>query len=64
MTCETILILSEIEKYLSCYAISPSRFGRRVAADPRLVFDLRRGRRPKPPMMARICAYLDVPRPG
>lgn len=37
-------LLTEIERYLRRSGMSPTRFGREAASDPRLVFDLRRGR--------------------
>jgi hypothetical protein len=37
----------------------PTRFGLEAAGDPRLVFQLRRGRVVRPPMKGKIEAYLD-----
>lgn len=37
----------------------PTRFGLEAVGDPRLVFQLRRGRVARPPMAAKILAYLD-----
>lgn len=48
----------KIEKFLSKSAMPPATFGRRAAGDPRLVSDLRNGREPRPPMVARIEAFL------
>ena len=49
--------LALIEAMLVTAGEAPSRFGRRVCGDPRLVFDLRRGRQPGPGMIRRIhCA--------
>ena len=38
--------------------MSATEFGTRVARDPRLVFDLRRGREPGARMSARIAAFI------
>ncbi|WP_201752604.1 hypothetical protein [Sphingomonas changnyeongensis] len=55
------MILRRIEKYLRDHTMAPTRFGRTVANDPRLVFDMRRGREPTARMTARIEAFLDQP---
>jgi hypothetical protein len=39
--------------------VAPTRVGREAARDPRLVFDLRRGRRPGRRLAARIETYLN-----
>jgi len=39
--------------------MAPTRFGRNAVRDPRFVFDLRRGREPRPPTERRLIAYLD-----
>lgn len=51
-------ILAEIETVLKARGVAPSRFGRTALNDPRLVFDLRRGRRPMPGNVVRIRACL------
>ena len=51
-------LLRKIELYLRTSGMAPTRFGRDVVGDPRLVFDLRRGREPGPRICARINAYL------
>ena len=48
-----------IELYLRRTATAPARFGRDAAGDPRLVFDLRRGRELREKTAARIAAWLD-----
>lgn len=53
-------LLLRLERFLRRSRIPATRFGREAARDPRLVFDLRRGRRPGPRMAARIIAYLDA----
>lgn len=52
------MMLRRIERFLAATGMTPTRFGREVARDPRLVFDLRRGREPGPRLIARIDAYL------
>ncbi len=51
-------LLRTIEIGLLEAGMTPSRFGREVAGDPRLVFDLRRGRRPSPQTEGRVRNYL------
>lgn len=52
-------LLTRIEQHLRHSGTPPTRFGREAARDPRLVFDLRRGREPRPPLAARLSHYLD-----
>lgn len=52
------MILTEIETVLRERGVAPSRFGRTAVNDPRLVFDLRRGRRLTPANAARVRACL------
>jgi 2,4-dienoyl-CoA reductase-like NADH-dependent reductase (Old Yellow Enzyme family) len=52
-------LLRRIERYLKSSGITPTRFGREVVRDPRLVHDLRRGREPGTAMIARVSTYLD-----
>ena len=52
-------LLRRVEKYLKRSAIPPSRFGRHVLGDPRFVFDLRKGREPRPATAARVHAWID-----
>ena len=56
------MILTRIEAHLRQSGTRPTTFGRAVANDPRLVFDLRRGREPGARLLARINAYLDQSR--
>ena len=55
-------LLREVEKYLRRSDIAPTRFGREVVGDPRFVFDLRRGRDPRPTTVARVRAFLEIAR--
>ena len=52
-------LLREIEKFLNCNPTNPTRFGREAVGDPRFVFDLRRGREPRPTTVARVRAFLE-----
>ena len=52
-------LLRRIENYLKARGVPPTRFGREVVRDPRLVHDLRRGREPGAAMSARVSAYLE-----
>lgn len=51
-------LLMKVERYLRQAEMTPSRFGRAAAGDPRLVFDLRKGREPRPEMAARLAAFI------
>ena len=53
-----MLILTRIERYLHLTRMSASALGRAVTGDPRLVFDLRRGRRIGAEIETRIDDYL------
>jgi len=51
-------LLRAIEVGLDRAGMTPSRFGREVAGDPRLVFDLRRGRCATRRTEDRVRSYL------
>jgi len=53
-------LLREVEKFLSQNDTAPIRFGRDAVGDPRFVFDLRKGRDPRPGTVARVRAYLEA----
>jgi hypothetical protein len=48
-----------IEQFLKRTRISPTRLGLDSSGDPKLVFLIRKGRKPRPLMEARIEAYMD-----
>jgi 2,4-dienoyl-CoA reductase-like NADH-dependent reductase (Old Yellow Enzyme family) len=52
------MLLRRIEKVIRRSGISPTHFGRTCLRDPRLVFDLRRGREPTVRTERRIEAFL------
>jgi hypothetical protein len=51
-------VLPSVERHLRDNGVSPTRFGRDALGDPRLVFDLRRGRELRPGTAERVNAYL------
>lgn len=52
------MLLRRIEKYLAQSGMPWTKFGRIVAHDPRLVGDMRNGRKPRPDLAARIETYI------
>jgi hypothetical protein len=48
-----------IELYLRRSGLRPTTFGRLAARDPRLVFDMRRGREPRLSLARRLNGWLD-----
>jgi len=53
-------LLREIEKFLRRSHTAPTRFGREALGDPRFVFDLRRGREPRPRTIKRVRDFLEA----
>lgn len=53
-------LLREVEKFLRQNETAPTRFGREAVGDPRFVFDLRKGRDPRPQTVRRVLAYLEA----
>lgn len=51
-------LLEQIEAYLAQTRTSPSTFGRLAVRDPRLVADLKSGRRPRRRTEERLRSYL------
>ena len=54
------MLLLRIEAYLRATRTPPARFGREALGDSRFVFDLRDGREPRMPTVARVLAYLEA----
>ena len=52
-------LLRAIELYLERTGTTPTRFGREVMGDPRIVHDLRRGRQLRETTAARLRAFLN-----
>jgi hypothetical protein len=48
-----------MERYIRRSGTAPTRVGRESLGDPRLVFDMRRGRELRAPTAARLAAWLD-----
>lgn len=48
-----------IEQFLKRTRISATRLGLEVTGDPKLVFEIRKGRAPRPRMEAKVVAYMD-----
>lgn len=53
-------MLRIVEKFLRENEIAPTKFGRLVAGDPRLVLDMRLGREVRGPMRNKITAFIDA----
>ena len=53
------MLLMRIEAYLRRSGVPPTRFGREAMGDPRLVFDLRRGREPRPRTIVHLLRYME-----
>lgn len=58
-----MVLLVEINRFLRRTHMAETRFGRLAVKDPRLVHDLRRGRQPQPPMVARVRSFIAEHRP-
>lgn len=54
-----ITLLQRVERFLRRTGMRPTNFGRQAARDPRLVFDLRRGRNPRPTLTRRVDRFLE-----
>ena len=52
-------LLRRVECHLRCSGTHAARFGRDAARDPRLVFDLRRGREVGARLTAQILDFID-----
>jgi hypothetical protein len=55
----TVHLLREIEVFLRSSGVPAARFGRDAVNDPRFVFDLRRGREPRPQTVERVQSFLE-----
>ncbi len=56
---DTMYLMRRIELFLERAGMKPTRFGREVAGDPRLIFDMRNGRELRETTAARVVAWLD-----
>lgn len=57
-------LLRQIEIFLRETGMAPTRFGRNAVRDPRLVFDMRRGREPTMRMTKRVEHFMNIYREG
>jgi len=55
-------ILRDVERFLKNSSMPAAKFGREAVKDPRFVFDLRKGREPRPRTIERIRAFLEASR--
>jgi hypothetical protein len=53
-------LLREIEAFLRVSGMPPTTFGREAVRDPRLVFDLRKGRAPTDRMERRVRHFIET----
>lgn len=53
-------LLRDVEKFLKNSNMPAARFGRESMKDPRFVFDLRKGREPRPRTVERVRAFLEA----
>jgi hypothetical protein len=53
-------ILRDVEKFLKNSSMTAAKFGREAVKDPRFVFDLRKGREPRPRTVERVRAFLEA----
>jgi DNA transposition AAA+ family ATPase len=52
------MVLRKIEKFLDHSGMAWTKFGRLVAHDPRLVGDMRNGRKPREALIERVDAFI------
>ena len=51
-------LLQRVEQHLKQFGVPPARFGREAVGDPSFVFDLRDGRCPRTPTVAKVDSYM------
>ena len=54
------MLIRDIERFLASTGLPPTKFGRLAARDPRLVFDLRNGREPRPALRSRVEHFMNT----
>ena len=52
------MLLSQVEIHLRAMGVKPASFGRAAVGDPLFVFELRRGREPRPRTVSKVLAYI------
>lgn len=53
------MLLRTVERFLQRTGMPATKFGRMAVSDPRLVFDLRRGREPRRRMVSRVEHFMN-----
>lgn len=53
------MLIRKIEVFLRHTRMPPAKFGRLAASDPQFVFDLRRGRLPRPKTESRVEHFMN-----
>jgi hypothetical protein len=53
-------ILERLERHMERAQIPPARLGRELVGDPRFIFDLRLGRRPRAETLRRVRHWLSA----
>jgi hypothetical protein len=51
-------VMRKIERFLRLNEMPPTKFGRLAASDPRLVFDVRNGRKMQSAMVHRVESFM------
>jgi hypothetical protein len=54
------MLIRDIERFLERTGLPPTKFGRLAVSDPRLVFDLRNGREPRPRLRSRVEHFMNT----
>jgi hypothetical protein len=53
------MLLHHVELFLRRTRTPPARFGRDAVSDPRFVFQLREGRKPRPRTVERVLTFIE-----
>jgi len=54
------MLIRKIEVFLRRTSMPPTKFGRLATRDPQFVFDLRRGRSPRPETETRVEHFMNI----
>jgi hypothetical protein len=54
------MLIRDIERFLATTGLPATKFGRLAVSDPRLVFDLRNGREPRPALRSRVEHFMNT----
>jgi hypothetical protein len=54
------MLIRDIERFLRQSGLPPTTFGRLAASDPRLVFDLRKGREPRKGLRLKVEHFMNT----